>query len=348
MTITTRRRVMAITHNHLINGASLCLHQLIEHQRRRFEFSVGTITPQDGPMRARWQALDVPVVQVINPADHDVVLCNTLPTLRQVVQLGPQLPVVWWLHEGWVGLPILERSGIASQAFAAARAVVCVADFQRDTVYRPWLAGRPESVHVVPNTTELALRDPARQRRPAADGDVPFQIVSVGGLQQRKGPDVLAQALNGSNPAQVQARLIGDAQLAPPALLAALSSHPCLTLTGELPAAEVVEAIAQADVLCLPSRDEAHPLVVLEAMALGTPVVASALPGLTPFLTHGVQALLSPPGDWRMLRGHLEMLRADPALRLQLAQQAQTTYRQRFHGQRPDETIARLLATVGL
>jgi glycosyltransferase involved in cell wall biosynthesis len=64
-----------------------------------------------------------------------------------------------------------------------------------------------------------------------------------------------------------------------------------------------------ANVQVLPSTDvESFGLVLLEAMACGTPVVASRLPGIAALLEDGVDGLLTPPGDEKVLAAALETL----------------------------------------
>lgn len=76
---------------------------------------------------------------------------------------------------------------------------------------------------------------------------------------------------------------------------------------------DVPALIAGCDVLCLPSRAEGLPLVVLEAMAQAKPVVASAVGGTPELVIHGETGLLVPPGDPAALARALTELLDDPA-----------------------------------
>jgi len=67
------------------------------------------------------------------------------------------------------------------------------------------------------------------------------------------------------------------------------------------------------DVLVVPSLSEGTPLVVLEAMAAGIPVVASAVGGIPDQIRHEKEGLLVPPGDSAALADALIGLLRDPA-----------------------------------
>ena len=71
--------------------------------------------------------------------------------------------------------------------------------------------------------------------------------------------------------------------------------------------------IARFDVLVVPSLSEGSPLVVLEAMAAGVPIVATAVGGIPEQVRHGQEALLVPPSNPAALAGAVLELVADSA-----------------------------------
>ena len=88
------------------------------------------------------------------------------------------------------------------------------------------------------------------------------------------------------------------------------------------------------DVFVLPSFGEGLPLSVLEAMAAGRPVVASALSGIPEAVTHGTEGLLVSPGDTDALVLALARLAKDPALRQDMGRRARARALRDFSAER--------------
>lgn len=93
------------------------------------------------------------------------------------------------------------------------------------------------------------------------------------------------------------------------------------------------ERIAQCDVAALSTRREGLPRFLVEAQALGLPVVASDAPGCADAVAEGETALLAPPGDAQAMAEALERLVRDAALRRRMGEQA-ARFVQRFRIER--------------
>jgi glycosyltransferase involved in cell wall biosynthesis len=99
--------------------------------------------------------------------------------------------------------------------------------------------------------------------------------------------------------------------------------------------------IRRMDVFTLPSRADAYPLVVLEALALGRPVVAFDVGGVADQL--GDAGVLVPPQDVVTLSERVAELLKEPARRQLLGSAAQQRARQRLDLQHFESTVSRLV-----
>ena len=97
----------------------------------------------------------------------------------------------------------------------------------------------------------------------------------------------------------------------------------------------------RAAVVVLPSYREGLPLCVLEAMAHGRPVVATAVGGIPQLVEDGRTGLLVEPGDAEALRSALERLLSDPELRRRMGRAARARVQRMCSWERvTDETLA--------
>jgi D-inositol-3-phosphate glycosyltransferase len=86
--------------------------------------------------------------------------------------------------------------------------------------------------------------------------------------------------------------------------------------------------LAAADMVVMPSLYESFGMVALEAMAAGTPVIASQVGGLAHLVQDGQTGLTVPPRDPAALAERIDELLTDADLRLRLGRQASTHARQ--------------------
>ena len=80
---------------------------------------------------------------------------------------------------------------------------------------------------------------------------------------------------------------------------------------------DIPRLLGAMDIFVLPSLNEALPIVILEAMAVGLPVVATRVGGVPEIVQDGATGLLVAPGDEAALLDALSRLAEDPALRRQ-------------------------------
>jgi glycosyltransferase involved in cell wall biosynthesis len=92
----------------------------------------------------------------------------------------------------------------------------------------------------------------------------------------------------------------------------------------------VYDYIAHCDVLLMPSLHEGLPYTLLEAMALGIPVIASRVGGLAEVIQDGATGLLITPGNVSVLADAIRRLIADPSLRARLGDEALRLQRAKY------------------
>jgi D-inositol-3-phosphate glycosyltransferase len=96
-----------------------------------------------------------------------------------------------------------------------------------------------------------------------------------------------------------------------------------VTFLGARAQDDLPDYYSAADLVVMPSHYESFGLVALEAMACGTPVIASRVGGLAYTVLHGVTGLHVPERDPEALAQEIIRLIQDPALRERLGRQAQ-------------------------
>ena len=185
--------------------------------------------------------------------------------------------------------------------------------------------GRREQYAVVPSgvpTAQLRATAPSRAAARARLGLAPgaFVVVGVGRLVPIKGFDLLVAALPAllARVPTAQVVLVGDGEErdALAARAAALGVGGRLRITGAV--GDVTGHVAAADLLAAPSRNEGMGRVLVEAMALGLPVVGAAVGGIPDVIEDGECGLVVPPEDPAALAEALAELGVDAARRAKL------------------------------
>jgi glycosyltransferase involved in cell wall biosynthesis len=125
---------------------------------------------------------------------------------------------------------------------------------------------------------------------------------------------------------------------------AALGVGGGVRLLGHRPDARLL--LDAADVFVLPSLHEGMPLVALEAMEAGLPMVVTRVIGSAEVVVHGETGLLTPAGDAPALGRALAALLADPALRARLGRAGRRRYLEHFTRRRMATQTRAVYATV--
>jgi phosphatidyl-myo-inositol alpha-mannosyltransferase len=191
----------------------------------------------------------------------------------------------------------------------------------------------PNGVNLPAVAAEQAADAAARERGPlapeaeqgrggAADACAgPLRILFIGQAVERKGLPVLLKAFEALREhVPTTLTLVGadDEQVAPLVL-----DGRGVSALGKVSEAQKAAALAEADVLCAPSlRGESFGMVLTEAFAASTPVIASDITGYRDVMRDGLDGRLVPPGDPVALAEALRDLALDPRQRQEMASAA--------------------------
>ena len=265
---------------------------------------------------------------------------------RGQLLLGPaarlaRVPVVWHVH----GLDGNRWLNLACSALADRIVVPSLSVAQTLPGLR-----RGRALAIVPYALSAeALTRP--DRTPPADP----VVVTVGRLHPDKGIDVLLRAmarLRDRVPA-VTAVVVGPAQAGVEAhegelvdLRHRLGLDGMVEFAGLL--ADPQSLLLRASVYAQPSRErtELQPIAVLEAMAVGLPVVATTVGGVPEMLGHGRLGLLVPPDDPEALASSLARILDDPDLAHRLGHAGQAHVREACSAERALDQVEQVYSSL--
>ena len=181
---------------------------------------------------------------------------------------------------------------------------------------------RPGDVQVVTNPAPPV--GPPRELRDA--NGRPPELLFIGGFKNpTKGAEFLLGALQKvvvQDGAHVDVTLAGPGDPGPD-FQRLIDEHAGIRAVGWLDSAAKLEALRRADFFVLPSLSEGMPNAMLEAMAEGCAVIASAVGAVPDVVTDGVDGRVVPPGDADALAAAIAELVRDPARRSELGRAGQ-------------------------
>lgn len=223
---------------------------------------------------------------------------------------------------------LTSRTAMLTEKLEAASAVVVISSYYRTHVCRLLGAGASGRVHVVRCGVDTRALRPASRATAREREGAPLTVIAPGRLVPMKGQRFLVEAAAALRRQGVRIRLVlaGHGPLGPELRdrAAALGIAEDVTLTGALEHRRMLAAIAAADIACLPSivtpsgEQEGIPVALMEAMALGVPVVSTRTSGISELVRDGLTGLLVPPGDVGALALAIQRLVDDPGLRERL------------------------------
>ena len=228
-------------------------------------------------------------------------------------------------HDIYVERPMLDEK-LRGAAFA-----VTISDYNLRllTGWYGRLADRVEVIHCGVDAAVFRPRQASAAGAGGARADEPYDILSIATLQPQKGHAVLVAAARRlvERGVAIRVRMVGEGEERPAleAAIAAAGLTDRVLLLGRQPRDRIAELLGEADVVVQPSivlpsgKTEGIPVALMEALASGVPVVATAVSGVPELVEDGVTGRLVPPGDADALADALVDLQRDPALASRLA-----------------------------
>jgi glycosyltransferase involved in cell wall biosynthesis len=277
---------------------------------------------------------------------------------------GPVRAVFWTLHNARLelredqlpdhpGLLGLKRLGYRLLYFGGARMADGFVAVARDVATEARRLYRPPRgrLHLIPNGVDAdrpAGEEPAAVRQRLGIPPDARVVMVVAKLTEQKGHAVLLRAIDPllERDPQLHLVVVGDGPLgdALRAQAAALASGERVHFLGER--SDARDLLGAADLFVLPSLWEGLPIALLEAMAAGLPVVATAVSGTREVVVDGVTGILVPPGDEESLTAALDRLVTDRAAAGQMGSEGRRRVAAEFSGSRLAQRHAALYAAA--
>ncbi len=233
-----------------------------------------------------------PEVQIVNdftPDQFDAYICHSAACWEIANQLiNANCKVAWWIHEDTHFFDVVDGRSI-NNCLERSTALVFASNHCAYRTFGAWVWRRKGyGIHVIPNF--IGYRRTARKyfEKPV--------IAHVATLSINKGTDTVIQLARITEEMGWKFHLIGRTIAAN--LLAGIPKN--ITLHGELQPDEVSEVMGDCSHLFHPSRLDNQPLVIIEAIAIGLPVISSTLPSIQAYAKtiHGVHCFNEAHFNW--------------------------------------------------
>ena len=221
----------------------------------------------------------------------------------------------------YYGRPVLARY------FHRLHGLICVSEPAREFISRYF----PGDYRIVPNGIDTARFRPDQPIVEELRSAGMATILFVGRMEQRKGLPTLLDAYARLRHLRADVRLVvvGDGPMRwAYERRCEADGVPDVTFLGHVSGQVLPRIYASSDIFCAPATGgESFGIVLLEAMASGVPVVASAIPGFSQVISSGSEGLLVPPRDPRAWARALDTLVADRAARRRMGETGVRTAR---------------------
>jgi glycosyltransferase involved in cell wall biosynthesis/GT2 family glycosyltransferase len=323
------KRLLIVSHELSLTGAPLTLADLARYLSEH-GFAITVLSPIHGQLEETFQEFGAEVI--INPlvlrdaremlryiGSCDLLIANTILAARAIYAAKAlSKPCIWWVHESQFGLEYAAQYPQVAGAFQAADVLGFPTQATAELYANHTSEKQIEILHPGLDTKKLS------PNYPFTLGEVngtKMTLVNVASYEPRKGQDVLVKSLDQlPENYEIDCFLIGrklDWWFSQKLSMKA-NRRKRIHVLGELPNEEVLAYIQSADVFVLPSRDEALPMTLLEAMYFSKAIIASRSGGIPEIINHGENGLIFEVEDFQQLSTYIQKLYDDRKYRDQI------------------------------
>ncbi|MBA3960898.1 MAG: glycosyltransferase [Chthoniobacterales bacterium] len=316
-------------------------------------FFVVVAAPQEGPLREKFTEAGLPVI--VDPLaiqghssfaefarEFDCVLASTIfgaPIILAAKTAG--VPHLWWIHEGQVAEHYIMADINLRSALKAADLIVAP-DTCSAQIYQLFTE---REVRIL----NSGIPDPCLTTKglPARESKI-VRFLLLGTIEERKGQRVFLEALAklpDHTFSQAEFQIVGRAHddAIVREIEEATRKYSQLSYHDSVTHEEALAFIQASDVVVSASWDETGPLILMEALALGKPILSTKVGAVAEHLSGEEIGLFFQPGDATALALAMQRLVREPRLRQEFARKARPAYEQHFTFARFAEGFVTLL-----
>ncbi|MDZ7360046.1 MAG: glycosyltransferase [candidate division KSB1 bacterium] len=247
--------------------------------------------------------------------------CNHPAVAALIIHRLTGIPYSFTAH----GSDLHKDKRMLDKKVAACAFAVTVSNFNKGEMLKACGERQRDKIHVIRCGIDPEVFLPAEEQK---NGKTLFRIICVGSFEEVKGHKYLVEACRRLREAGIDfvCDLIGDGPVRGQVAkqIAELDLKDKVIIHGSLKRQSVAEMMRAADVKVLASvptaegKREGVPVVIMEAMATGLPVISTQLSGIPELVDDGRTGILVPPGDTQALFVALQKLYENPGLRQSL------------------------------
>ena len=273
--------------------------------------------------------------------------CHGATTVTWFASMMTKLPFSFTAHAKDIYLPSLNPAGLLRRKMDAARFVITCTDANRDYLEN---LGSKTPVYCIYHGLNAEFCNIMKEQSAARATNGHFRVLGVGRLIPKKGFDILVQACAVLHQKRVPFEAVivaegGEHEDEIRRLIQVNGLENSVFLPGPMSQSQLFDEYRKASAFCLPCRvlengdRDGIPNVLMEAMAVGVPVLSTPISGIPELIHDGVNGLLVPSEDPGALAEAFLRLTRDDRLAADLSRNAQETIEMRFNG---DKLAARM------